>query len=350
MPLVRASGLSGYPELVSELGGEPNELLARARISRSALDESQGFVSYASLIRLLEQTATALDCPDFGLQLSTRQDIGILGPLGVAVRNCRTLGEAMTVASRYMFVHSPAISFTPEASDRDGHVLLVYRILIDGFSRAVQVTELSVGLGSRIVRVLAPNLEARPVVHLSHARCAPMESYWSHFEAPVKFGAPVSGLEIPVADLTLPIEDASLQLRELAEDYLHSHHDDPRTPLSVRVRLVVERSFGTGASSCEDVASAFALHPRTLQRLLRREGTTFERLKDAARAELARGYLSNVELPMSQVAALLDYSEQSALTRSCRRWFGRPPRALRQEAALGPVDWQRVRASASRAT
>ena len=129
----------------------------------------------------------------------------------------------------------------------------------------------------------------------------------------------------------LPIEDASLQLRELAEDYLELHHDDPGTPLSARVRLVVQRSMGTGAASCEDVASAFALHPRTLQRQLKSEGTTFEKLKDEARAELARAYLANRDLPMAQVAALLDYSEQSALSRSCRRWFGKPPSEVRQQ-------------------
>ena len=32
---------------------------------------------------------------------------------------------------------------------------------------------------------------------------------------------------------------------------------------------------------------------------------------------------------MSQVASLLDYSELSALGRSCRRWFHATPRTLR---------------------
>ncbi|NOQ82523.1 MAG: helix-turn-helix domain-containing protein [Myxococcales bacterium] len=82
----------------------------------------------------------------------------------------------------------------------------------------------------------------------------------------------------------------------------------------------------------EDIASAFALHSRTLQRQLKPEGTTFEKLKDEVRAELAASYLANQGLPMSQVAALLDYSEQSALSRSCRRWFGKPPREVRAEA------------------
>ena len=96
--------------------------------------------------------------------------------------------------------------------------------------------------------------------------------------------------------------------------------------------MVIQRSLGTGSTSYSDIAAAFALHPRTLQRLLRDEGTTFEQIKDDVRAELARGYLANEDLPMAQIAALLDYSEQSALSRSCRRWFGKPPRALRQES------------------
>ena len=118
MSMIRASGLSGYRELVGELGGDADALLRRFRIPAGVMDDPQAFLSYASLIRLLEWTARELQCPDFGLRLSTRQDLGILGPLGVAVRNCDNLGEAMQTASRYMFVHSPAISFTPQTSRR----------------------------------------------------------------------------------------------------------------------------------------------------------------------------------------------------------------------------------------
>jgi AraC-like DNA-binding protein len=330
MSMVRASALSGYRELVNDLGGQAEPLLERFRIPASAVSEPQGFVSYSSLIRLLEQTAKDLDCKDFGLRLSTRQDLGILGPLGVAVRNCETLGEAMQCASRYMFVHSPAISFTPQVAEQNDRVLLVFQILLDeNVGPATQVTELSIGLVTRIIAMLTE--EAAPLVgvRFRHLRCSPVASYRTYFGAPVSFGSDVSAVELDAAKLALRIHNASLQLRELAEDYLELRHADPHAPFSIRVRLVIQRSLGTGAASCVDVASAFALHPRTLQRQLRREGTTFERLKDEARSELARGYIANPDLPLSRVAALLDYSEQSALSRSCRRWFGQAPRELR---------------------
>lgn len=331
MSLVRASGLSGYRELVSELGGDPERFLKRFRIPVDVVDQPQAFVPYLSLIRLLEWTARELRCPDLGLKLSTRQDLDILGPLGVAVRNCENLGEAMTIASRYMFVHSPAISFTPEISE--DRVRLVFQILLDRTGKAEQVTELSVGLAARTVALLAERPGVLAGVRFSHRRVAPLSTYRAHFGAPVEFGCDRSAIELEVSALTLRIHDASLQLRELAEDYLQLQHTDAGASLAARVRVVVQRSLGTGSTSCSDVSAAFALHPRTLQRRLRREGTTFEKVKDEARADLAREYLANRDLPMAQVAALLDYSEQSALSRSCRRWFDRAPRELRAETA-----------------
>lgn len=332
MTLVRASGLSGYRELVTELGGEPTALLRRFRIAPQLLDDPQAFVSYASLIALLETTSRELDCPDFGLRLSTRQDIGILGPLGVAVRNCENLGDAMQTTSRYMFVHSPAISFTPQVTGASDRVLLVFRILLDRIGRAAQVTELSIGLAARSVTLLAASPRALRGVRFAHPRTAPLSVYERHFAAPVTFDAEDAAIELDASFLNQPIRNASHELRVLAEDYLAAHHDDPGTPLSIRVKLVVQRSLGTGSTSCADVASAFAMHPRTLQRQLHAEGATFESLKDQARAELARGYLADHRLPMSQIAALLDYAEQSALSRSCRRWFDESPRELRRKS------------------
>ena len=330
MTLARASALSGFRELVRELGADPAEMLAPYRIAEDTLDNPRAFVSYASMVRLLERTATELECLDFGLRLSTRQDLGILGPLGVAIRNCENLGEAMETGSRYMFVHSPAISFTPEPSQHTDRARWVFRILLDRVGRAAQATELAIGLSARIVTVLANDSQALAGVQFSHRRVAPQSVYEEHFRVPVKFGCKESAGEIRLDMLSLPVHEANAQIHELAEDYLQLHHDDPETPLSTRVRMVVQRSLGTGATSCLDVASAFAMHPRTMQRLLRAEGTSFEKLKDDARSELALDYLANRNLSMAQVAALLDYSEQSALSRSCRRWFGKAPREMRR--------------------
>ena len=72
------------------------------------------------------------------------------------------------------------------------------------------------------------------------------------------------------------------------------------------------------------------MHPRTLQRRLRHEGTTFEEIKDETRRDLAYRYLSHPDVSLTQVTALLDYREQSALGRSVQRWFHTTPQSLRK--------------------
>jgi AraC-like DNA-binding protein len=52
-------------------------------------------------------------------------------------------------------------------------------------------------------------------------------------------------------------------------------------------------------------------------------------IKDEARRDLDERYLSHPDVPLTQVTSLLDYSEQSAFGRSCRRRDHPTPREFR---------------------
>ena len=80
--MVQAQSLRGYRELVTDLGGNPTRLLRKAGIEPAALNQLTAFISFESLIDLLERSAADLGCPDFGLRLAERQDIGVLGHPG----------------------------------------------------------------------------------------------------------------------------------------------------------------------------------------------------------------------------------------------------------------------------
>ena len=100
--MVQAQSLRGYRELVGDLGGNATRLLRKADIDPAALDQLTAFINFESVTDLLERSSLELDCPDFGLRLAERQDIGILGTLAVAMRYSDTLGEAMFTASQYL--------------------------------------------------------------------------------------------------------------------------------------------------------------------------------------------------------------------------------------------------------
>ena len=94
-----------------------------------------------------------------------------------------------------------------------------------------------------------------------------------------------------------------------------------------------------GRTGAEDVAAALGTSRSTLQRRLRKEGTTYQVELDAARHGLAIRYLTKTTLGVDEIAGVLAYRDPNSFSRSFRRWTGRSPLALRQEAtdpATGP--------------
>jgi AraC-like DNA-binding protein len=61
-----------------------------------------------------------------------------------------------------------------------------------------------------------------------------------------------------------------------------------------------------------------------------------QQLIERERREQAARYLAEPGLHLNQIAALLGYTEQSTLNRSCRRWFGKTPRQYRADFAVSP--------------
>jgi AraC-like DNA-binding protein len=64
------------------------------------------------------------------------------------------------------------------------------------------------------------------------------------------------------------------------------------------------------------------LSSRTLSRKLGEEETSFAEILDQSRAALAKRYLEQQQLPVSEVAWLLGYRELSSLLHAFKRWPG----------------------------
>jgi AraC-like DNA-binding protein len=327
--MVQAQSLRGYRELVGDLGGNATRLLRKGGIDPAALDQLTAFISFEAVTDLLERSASELDSPDFGLRLAERQDIGILGTLAVAMRYSETVGEAMLTASQYLDVYNAAISFTLSTGDRRGQARLVFKLLPGHYLRWAQTAEHGIGLTWRILTMLSEGQCHLRGVWFPHPAVSAEASYQARFDAPFVFGADQAALAVSERDLDLPISENIEELHDLVTRYMDSRLPRGQTALTLQVRHAVEALLGTGACSHQEVARALYMHPRTLQRRLREEGTTFEAIKDEARQDLAQRYLSQPEVPLTQITALLGYSEQSALGRSCRRWFDTTPREMR---------------------
>jgi AraC-like DNA-binding protein len=96
-----------------------------------------------------------------------------------------------------------------------------------------------------------------------------------------------------------------------------------------RVRACLIEIMASGQTSMEDVASRLAVSNRTLQRRLQAEGTTFQKVLDNLREELARSYLTTSDYSSGQIAFLLGYEEPNSFYRAFRSWTGQTPEYVR---------------------
>ena len=342
-PMVRAAGLRGLGALVDRLGGDGEELLARHGIPPAALDADDAVIRVSDAGRVLQVAAAELGCPDLGLQLAERQDAGVLGPLAIAIQNSPTVGDALDCMTRYLFVHSPALSVGvhPDPEGRPGVIGLRYASA--GLGRlGPQVADLGLGLIHRIILLLGGGYGLRSV-HVPHPPLAPVVRYTGFFGADVRFDQPDAVLRVPAGIVSAPVAGGDRLLRDITLDYLSSRYSVPGQSVTGRVRVLLGQTVGSAPVRIADIARMLQLHPRTLQRGLAAEGTTFEAVLDGIRRAAAHHLITATDLPFGQVTAMVGLTEQSALTRAVRRWFGQSPRALRRaQAAQIPPTRRRV--------
>ena len=118
------------------------------------------------------------------------------------------------------------------------------------------------------------------------------------------------------------------QLTDQAEKYLRSLYsqDDIAGELKRKLADLMARGEANADSACR----ALKLSRRTLQRRLKAEKTSFQKVLQEVRAVLAVSYLSDERLKSLEIAMLLGYSNISTFTTAFKSWYNIPPAEYRQ--------------------
>jgi AraC-like DNA-binding protein len=90
-----------------------------------------------------------------------------------------------------------------------------------------------------------------------------------------------------------------------------------------------------GKATAVETARRIGMSRRTLARKLSSEGLTISAILEEFKGNLAKHYLRDGDLPISQIAWLLGYREISAFTHAFRRSTGMTPSQLRHMATQG---------------
>jgi AraC-like DNA-binding protein len=332
--MIRSSLLAGYSELTRSLGGHPQRLLRASGINPRLETDQDGYVSFSALCDLLERTAAATGCESFGLRLSQAQGIDSLGPLGFALQNCATLREAMDEWRQFQSVH---LHGAHSEFRRAGPVVQwVLHIDEPGRLGSRQKVAQSLGFACNVLRALLGR--AWKPVSVQFAQPAPADAgdFRRVFRSRVLFGREEDLIEVESGMLDRPIEHSNPELRRLLDRHLLQMKAGAGESIDEQVRKAIRSSMSRQDCSIEEVAAILSIAPRTLQRHLHQRGTNFSRLLAEIRADAARRHLAEAQLSLTQLAAILGYSELSAFSRAFHRWHGRSPQQWQRDRLGSP--------------
>ena len=157
-----------------------------------------------------------------------------------------------------------------------------------------------------------------------YAYLYPGKHIFEHHELALVF--PAQFLQYPVkqneASLQSFMQRCPLELfRQYQSDY----------SLTTELRRMLNKQIMDNTASINDFSAALHMTSRTLMRKLKDEGTSFQQLKDIVRRDKAVQLLVQTELPVSEVAERVGYSDSAVFTRAFRAWTGATPRRYREQ-------------------
>jgi AraC-like DNA-binding protein len=336
----RAASLMPLPPLLAEFGVSMESVLEGTGISSSALGPAS-FIPYSVFLKILDNSAMATGRDDIGMLLGRRQTLAALGPLGKLVRHAATLGEALTEFVAFQINNSTGGAVYLLRADRD--VMLGYGVYNPSVRISHHIYDLVLAVGCNLIAELTGGAVGPEEILLSRAPPSNPAPYRRLGRCSVHFDQNQTAILLGASALTFPLPEASIVLHREARAKLVSALEMSREELCGHVRHLLRPHLLMGQARMEDLAGRLELHPRTMRRRLRQEGTTFEAIKDEVRFTAARELLMLGALDIADIALTLDYSSVSSFVHAFRRWSGKSPGLWRETEAWRNV--QSFRAS-----
>lgn len=159
-------------------------------------------------------------------------------------------------------------------------------------------------------------------------------AYEKFFRCPVNFNAKFPTVAIPLSMLSLPLNVCNDKLKLLAKIRLQAELN--MHPILRHDRFLHELqqtllcALHDNHPNINYVAEKMAMSRANLQRKLQECDLTFSDLLDRTRLNLAKIHLEQKKLPMTEIAWLLAFSDQTAFSRSFKRWMGMSPLTYRK--------------------
>ncbi|MBL0742618.1 AraC family transcriptional regulator [Chryseolinea lacunae] len=303
-------------------GASLNALCERMGIDPRLLTDAEKHVDWETAAAFWVPAVEMTGDEQLGLHIGQHIGASAFGMLGFLSQSCQTIEDTLNTIVKFNNTISSIFKYNLAFSDDLVHICFEPHPLYEtkyaeSARQAVEVSTSSFTM--QLSRLTGKTI--RPVaVELTYSKRAP-EEYERVLHAPVKFGAARNCITITKEHYRMPIISYDRSLFALFNAMLVKKQNDlsKEKTLSEKIRSLFLFDFNGQVPALEIMASHLTLTPRTLQRKLTDEGTSYRALAHQLRKELATEML-NSKLKKQEIASLLGYTDDSTLRRQYKVW------------------------------
>ena len=325
--------LHGAAELITTLGGDAQQIALRADVPRIALKDAGVPVLGYAMTDFFEIAAETCQCRSFGAQMAMRSGLAVVGPIWPLLETAETIGQMVDDLVTHFSIYSEAAVIGLDHS-ADG-VLMSFESRAGHCESEVQMMEYSLGITCAELRRHCAASWQPATVQFRHR--APIG--WAHhlalFGPNLMFEQDRNAIFIDTTTLSQRRVTPKVDARYALEAEMRALREVQSHSIIAQVETVIRARGDLAAMTIETVSAKLSMSQRSLQRQLTQAGSSFSKILETVRADLALKYVRQTQLSLGQIAEILGYSELSAFTRAFRRWHGQTAISIRRNTELG---------------
>lgn len=327
---MRTANLSGFSDLVRNLGSDPRSILEHHGIDPRSIWDPDAYIDCKALVDVLEYCSRSFNDPLFGMRLAQLQEPDVFGSVAALCRAAPTVREAVQGFIDFIpVIHSPVPLL--ELNEGRETAELRWRVQAD-LGQNDQANYQATVLNLKLLRLIGGRRFRPSYVNLAvNARTKDIREIEDKLGCPFHAKAGVNAIAFPTSVLDQPVPSANRLLFRLLGGYMDRVRSSLRKSLVERVEDYVRGALPSGHCSIEYCAKKLGTSVRTLQANLSESGLRFSDILEQQRVELAKVYLVQTEQSLDDIAAMLGYSEQSSFGRAFKRWTDMTPQRYRRD-------------------
>ena len=328
-PWVRSGAMRGIVSFLESIDIDPVDVVGADGLRMAEASDPYRKVDLITVLHAFENVVEVTGRIDLVMELGLKQRMEEWGPFGFLFLNAPDVGTAMKDLCRYGAALQSHACF--ELHNTENTIGISYASNHPELSGWELDSETSITFIMSIINGVARDRIQPKEIWFDHQPTCELKYYRKHLGIEPRFGAPTNRVVYfrGVAQRPAPQLNPELytvlkrHLRDLAiaeqeEEYLLNF-----------VRNNISRGLIHGTATLDHIAAEIGLEPRTLQRRLKAEGSSFQALVDEVRLARAKYYLEKTRLSITDVALELGYAEASVFVRAFKRMAGKSPNKYR---------------------